>query len=165
MILETERLYLRYFILEDAPRMSEYRNKMEVARYQSWYRYSERRAYKRIKELIAKDNFYTPGTDYHFAIVLKETDQIIGDVFSDIVNKKTFMMGYTLDSLYWSKGYASEMVSAFMDYMHNVYHFEKVMCYAYEDNVKSTRLLERLGFEKFESSKFFGDVGYMKKLG
>lgn len=36
MILETERLYLRQLQLDDAKRMSEYRNKPEVAQYQSW---------------------------------------------------------------------------------------------------------------------------------
>ena len=36
MILETERLYLRYLEEADALRMSEYRSKPEVAQYQSW---------------------------------------------------------------------------------------------------------------------------------
>lgn len=164
MILETERLYLRRFVLEDAKRMSEYRNKEEVAKYQSWNTYSERKAQSRIKKLMKTDEFYKPRVDYHFAIVLKETDEIIGDIFTDILNERTFMLGYTLDSLYWSKGYASEMVGAFIEYMHTEYHFKKVMCYAYANNERSVRLLNRLGFEKFDESSFFGDVGYIKKI-
>lgn len=41
MILETERLYLRYLEEADALRMSEYRSKPEVAQYQSWTSYSQ----------------------------------------------------------------------------------------------------------------------------
>lgn len=164
MIIETDRLYLRKFNLNDASRMSEYRNKSEVAKYQSWHTYSERRAIKRIKELMNKDEFYLPHNDYHLAIVLKETDVIIGDIFVDVINKTTFMLGYTLDSVYWGKGYASEMVNAFIEYMHKEFHFNKVMAYAYTRNIKSINLLKRLGFEKFDESSFFGDVGYMKEL-
>ena len=164
MIIETDRLYLRKFNLDDAKRMSEYRNKSEVAKYQSWHTYSERRAIRRIKELMKKDEFYLPHNDYHLAIVLKETDVIIGDIFVDVVNKTSFMLGYTLDSVYWGKGYASEMVSVFIEYMHKEYDFKKVMAYAYTNNVRSIKLLERLGFKQFDKSSFFGDVGYAKKL-
>lgn len=165
MILETKRLYLRRFVLEDAPRMSEYRNKPEVAKYQSWYRYSQRRAYNRIKELMRIEEFHKPKVDYHYAIVLKETNEIIGDLFTDIRNERTFMLGYTLDSPYWSKGYASEMVDAFITFMKETYHFKRVMCYAYANNERSIRLLERLGFDKFDESKLYGDVGYIKIIG
>ncbi len=164
MIIETDRLYLRKFNLDDATRMSEYRNKSEVAKYQSWHTYSERRAIRRIKELMKKDEFYLPHNDYHLAIVLKETNVIIGDIFVDVINKTTFMLGYTLDSVYWRQGYASEMVSAFIDYMHDEHNFTNVMAYAYTRNVKSIKLLERLGFKQFDESSFFGDVGYMKNL-
>ena len=164
MIIETNRLYLRKFVLEDASRMSEYRNKKEVAKYQSWHTYSVRRATRRIKELMRKEEFYLPHNDYHLAIVLKQTDEIIGDIFVDVINKTTFMLGYTLDSVYWGKGHASEMVGAFIDYMHKEHNFHKVMAYAYTSNEKSIRLLERLGFVQFDQSSFFGDVGYMKKI-
>lgn len=164
MILQTDRLYLRKFVEEDAKRMSEYRSKKEVAKFQSWQSYSEGRAKRRIKHLLKIKEFYKPGVDYHFAIVLKENDEIIGDIFIDVLNVHTFVIGYTLDSFYWSLGYASEMVSAFIEYMHINYHFEKVMAYAYKDNMRSRKLLERLGFLLFQSSKYYDDVGYIKLL-
>lgn len=164
MILETERLYLRRFQIEDAYRMHEYRDKPEVSKYQSWHHYSLKDAQKRIMQLQKITEFHHPHTDYHFAIVLKENDMLIGDIFAEIVNHHTFVLGYTLDSPYWSYGYATEMVSAFIEYMRDHYDFHKVICYAYKENKRSIRLLERLGFIKFNDSFFYRDVGYMKRI-
>ena len=40
MIKETPRLYIRHLLERDANRLVEYRNKEEVARYQSWDHYT-----------------------------------------------------------------------------------------------------------------------------
>lgn len=164
MILETKRLYLRTFFLADASRMSEYRNKPEVAHYQSWKHYTIKDAIKRIQYCQKITEYNRPKTDYHLAIIQKEQDVLIGDLFVEIINPSSFTLGYTLDSLYWSKGYALEIVQAFLYYMKETYHFKKVICYVYNDNVKSIQLLKKLGFEKFDESYFYGDSGYMKKL-
>ena len=52
MILETPRLYLRHFKEEDAFRLSEYRNKKEVAYYQTWNKYSILDAKRRIAHCL-----------------------------------------------------------------------------------------------------------------
>jgi ribosomal-protein-alanine N-acetyltransferase len=163
MILETDRLYLRHLQQEDAIRMVEYRNKPEVARYQSWEEYSKEDAKKRIQhcQMLKKDD--QPCTDYHLAIVKKD-DYMIGDLFVEIVNRKIFVLGYTLDSDYWSQGYATEIVESFLQYMKNQYGFQKVICYVYPDNKKSIQLLKRLGFMKFEESYYYNDQGYIKKI-
>lgn len=163
MILETERLYLRTLSQDDAWRMSEYRNKAEVAKYQSWKRYSYEDAKRRIAECQRITVYDRPKTDYHLAITLKD-HMMIGDLFVEIVNKNVFVLGYTFDSLYWNQGYAYEMVSAFLAYMKKTYHMKKVICYVYQDNVRSIHLLKKLGFYQFDKSYFYDDVGYLKKL-
>ena len=42
--IETQRLIIRELDMSDAKRLSEYRNKREVAYYQSWWRYSYNKA-------------------------------------------------------------------------------------------------------------------------
>lgn len=163
-ILETPRLYLRCLQLTDAMRMSEYRSKKEVAHYQSWKKYSVKDATKRIQQCLKFTSFYLPKTNYHLAVILKDNDIMIGDLFVDVVNEKVFVLGYTLDSVYWSKGYGSEIVEAFCQYMKETYHFQKVICYVYKDNQQSIHLLKKLQFHQFEESYFYHDVGYMKYL-
>ena len=164
MILETERLYLRHFVMSDARRLAEYRSKPEVMEYQSWDHYTLQDAQDRILYLIQRQEFHKPKTDYHLAIILKETQTLIGDLFVEIVNRRIFVLGYTFDSDYWSHGYATEMVSAFIQYMKETFGFKKVICYAYIDNVRSIRLLQRLHFMKFDESYYYNDVGYIKKI-
>ena len=89
---------------------------------------------------------------------------MIGDLFIDVANEKAFVLGYTLDSEYWSKGYGSEMVGAFCQYMKENYQFQKVICYVYKDNKRSIHLLKKLQFHKFDESYFYHDEGYIKKL-
>ncbi|MCI9092399.1 MAG: GNAT family N-acetyltransferase [Coprobacillus sp.] len=164
MILETERLYLRQLEVSDAPYMSEYRNKEEVAQYQSWDHYSLEDALRRIQQCQLIKNYNQPKTDYHLGIVLKDTHILIGDLFIEIINKKVFVLGYTFNSCYWKQGYATEMISAFLNYMKETYQFKKVICYVYVDNTNSIKLLKRLGFTKFDESYYYNDVGYIKKL-
>ena len=164
MILETERLYLRTLEINDAIRMSQYRNKPEVAQFQSWKSYSIEDAMKRIEQCLKIDDYHQPRTDYHLAIISKEHNQMIGDLFVDVVNKRVFCLGYTLDSDYWSQGFAFEIVDAFLKYMKEEYHFQKAICYAYYDNVRSKNLLRKLGFIKFEESYYYGDEGFVKRL-
>ena len=96
--------------------------------------------------------------------IVSEENKMIGDLFVEVVNRKIFVFGYTLDSAYWSQGYATEIVTAFCDYMKNEQKFKKVLCYVYNDNVRSKKLLRRLHFVKFDESYYYDDEGYMKKL-
>jgi len=163
MILETPRLYLRHFTLDDAQRLSEYRNKKEVAKYQTWNKYSYRDAKKRIHYCLKHQNIEERG-NYQFAIILKENNKLIGDLFVEIDKSRSFVLGYTFDSDYWGKGYASEMITFFLEYMKEIYHFEKVICYVYKNNTRSLHLLKKLGFEKFSESYFYDDEGYVRIL-
>ena len=163
MILETDRLYLRYLCVEDATRMSEYRQKKEVAKYQSWKKYTENMAKRRIEECMNIKELNQVKTNYHLAIIKKSNNCMIGDLFVEVLNKKVFLLGYTLDSLEWSQGYASEMVGAFINFMFYQYSFEKVLCYVYKKNIRSRHLLEKLGFHQFEESYLYNDVGYSLK--
>lgn len=163
-ILETPRLYLRRLQWDDAKRMSEYRQKKEVAYYQSWKKYSVKDASKRIEQCLKINSLSQPKTNYHLAVILKENDVMIGDLFIDVANEKAFVLGYTLDSEYWSKGYGSEMVGAFCQYMKENYQFQKVICYVYKDNKRSIHLLKKLQFCKFDESYFYHDEGYIKRL-
>lgn len=163
MILETSRLYLRHFKEEDAQRLSEYRNKKEVAYYQTWNKYSYLDAKRRINHCLKNPDIKDKG-NYQFAIILKDNETLIGDLFVETNKSKSFVLGYTLDSDYWNKGIATEMVTAFLEYMKEELQYQKVICYVYKDNERSLHLLKKLGFKKFSESYFYDDEGYVKVL-
>lgn len=163
LILSTNRLYLRTLQDNDAKTLATYRSKKEVKEYQSWETYTLQDAKYRIKQckhLKQLDHLYS---DYHLAIIQSCNHIMIGDLFVQILSKDTFTLGYTLDSQYWNKGYAYEIIEAFLNHMKTL-SFKKVLCYVYDDNIRSIRLLKKLGFVKFEESYVYDDLGYKKYL-
>ena len=162
-MIETKRLIIRSFKMDDAVALARYRSKKEVARYQSWHYYSLKRAKKRVEYCINHPYLGRVG-NYQLAIELKSNHQLIGDLFIDVENKSTFTIGYTLDSIYWSNGYAFEALEAFFRYQKEVYQFKKVYAHVYQDNERSLRLLKRLGFTPYHKSYFYKDVSLYKNL-
>jgi Acetyltransferases, including N-acetylases of ribosomal proteins len=162
-MIETRRLLIRDFKIEDATTLASYRSKKEVAYYQSWNSYSLKKAQKRIAYCL-KNPFKPKIGNYQLAIELKQEGKLIGDLFVEIKDYQTFILGYTLDSDYWSKGYALEAIKAFLTYQKEENHFKKVICHVYQDNVRSLRLLKKLGFIPYRKSYFYHDVSLYKEL-
>ncbi|MBO6047661.1 MAG: GNAT family N-acetyltransferase [Erysipelotrichaceae bacterium] len=161
IVIETERLQIRTLDESDAPRMAEYRNKREVKQYQSWRHYSVRDAKKLIR-MINKYPFRGERYDMmQYAVDIKG-GIMIGDLHITMTGKRSFMIGYTFDSLYWHHGYARESVAALIDYMVANYPIKKVLAYIMTYNEASRRLLLDLGFEKFDESKFLREESYQK---
>ena len=71
MIKETPRLYIRHLLERDANRLVEYRNKEEVARYQSWAHYTYDEAIVRIMEFILHRDYISSMKDCHMAVFAK----------------------------------------------------------------------------------------------
>lgn len=163
MKIETERLLINNLTLEDAKAFSNYRNKEEVAKYQSWDSYSLKKAIKRI-EYCLKNPFNGELGNYQIGIYLKDTKQLIGDLFIEVSSKTTITLGYTLDSLYWSNGYAYEALEALFNYLKANYAFKICLCHVYEENTRSINLLKKHDFIFIHKSWFYQDLLYRKKL-
>ena len=118
-MIEADRIKIQAISLQDIARFSEYRDKEEVAEYQSWDEYPIEKAKQRITYCI-KHPFHGKRGNYQLGIYLKDENYLIGDLFIEIDGHTTFTLGYTLDSLYWSKGYASEALEAILQYMYNI---------------------------------------------
>lgn len=162
-MIEAKRIVIQSLSLQDSERFSEYRDKEEVAKYQSWDDYSIEKAKRRIT-YCNKHPFQGKVGNYQLGIYLKENDYLIGDLYIEIDGHTTFTLGYTLDSPYWSKGYASEALEAILQYMQEEYRFKICLCHVYEDNNRSIKLLTRHGFDKIHKSWFYQDVLYRKML-
>lgn len=162
-MIETQRLLIDEFTLEDAEALSGYRCKEEVSYYQSWNHYPLVKAKKRIEYCIKNPFRGQPG-NYQLAVRLRESRALIGDYFLEVHNSSKITLGYTFDSEYWSHGYATESLRALLEYLKTTYQFKTVYCHVYSDNERSLRLLENNGFKEYEHSSFMGDVGYRKDL-
>lgn len=149
MKLETKRLVLEKLEMKHAKAFYSYRSDAETNKYQGWIPYALEDCQHFIKNRIAKE-FNETGTWYQFAIVLQESNQMIGDFGVHFLDGDTHQVeiGCTINKKYHRKGYAKEAVSAVIN--HLFYNLQKHRISASVDplNTASIRLMERLGFRK-----------------
>ncbi|MDD8049127.1 MAG: GNAT family N-acetyltransferase [Thomasclavelia sp.] len=162
-MIETKRLIIRELKKEDALRFSEYRNKPEVSKYQSWNHYPVLKAKWRIR-YTSEHPLKNEIGNYQLGIYLKDSDLLIGDIFVQIEKENSFSIGYTLDNDYWHQGYAFEAISVFLSYMHDVLSLNKCVAHVYQANVASIMLLKKLGFYEKTRSQQFQDIYFIKEL-
>ena len=119
MIIETERLLLRPFQEGDEEDVFEYLNEPAVNCFASMKLHSLEEAREEVLKRSSE-------TEYYFAIVLKESGKVIGeidaypepaDVHGADSEMDTFSPCWMLNKAYHGKGYAYEAAYAFFDYL------------------------------------------------
>lgn len=151
MIIETERLILRPFSENDAEDVFEYLKQPAVNCFASMKLSS-------IEEAKAEMKKRSCETEYYFAIVLKETGKVIGEIdaypetgepHSDKnVVRDTFSPCWMLNGNYQGKGYAYEAAHAFFDYLFKQKNARRIYAYTEDYNLSSQRLCEKLGMRR-----------------
>ena len=147
-MIETQRLVLRPFVEGDANDLYEYLNKPIVRCFEDMKVNSIEEAEKAVLER-AKDG------EYYFAITLKESGKVIGEIFAFPEGyshpsgaRDTFSPCWMLNSKYHGKGYAYEAAKACFDYLFNQKGARRLYAYTEDYNIVSQRLCERLGMRK-----------------
>ena len=116
--IETERLLLRRFSVDDAEAM--YRNwasDPEVTKFLTWSAHSSAEATRALLETWV--SAYEHDNYYQWAIVLKDNgDEPIGSISAVGMNDDIDMIhiGYCIGRSWWHRGIMSEALKAVMDY-------------------------------------------------
>ena len=160
--ISTERLQIRILMMEDKKDFFSYRSLPEVYKYQSW----QPKDIKESEDFINKNdvsNLNIPNKWLQLAICLK-TKQLIGDIGIHFLEDKLQVeIGYTLSPLYQGKGYAIEAVKSVVNYLFIQLQKHRIIASVDPDNIKSIKLLEKLGLRKeahFIKSFQIGDKWY-----
>jgi RimJ/RimL family protein N-acetyltransferase len=91
----------------------------------------------------------SPGEWFQFAVVLKGTEQLIGDCgLKTEEGERQAEIGVTFAREHQGKGYASEAVSRLLDYAFGDLEMHRVVAIADRQNAPSVALLERLGMRR-----------------
>ena len=152
--LETERLILRPFRMEDAQAMYEgWASDPEVTRFLTWDPHKDIETTKAILAKWLKE--YEKPERLNFAIELKENGKLIGGI--DIVGylggvSGTPVIGYNLSKEYWRKGYMTEACRCVLDHLFSL-GYEQVRIDAFKDNVASKRVIEKCGGVYLETTE------------
>ncbi len=86
--------------------------------------------------------------DAHIAVSLKEDKSLIGMLFYLFEAPDTYSIGWNFNARYEGKGYASESVKAFIQYLFTEKNARRLYAYVEEDNYRSQKLCGRLGMRK-----------------
>ncbi len=136
-----------------------YRRDPEVCRYQSF----EPESLEDVEKFIASlqsNAFDTPGLWFQFAIRIKETGLLVGDLGTHVLvgDPRQTEIGFTLAPAFQGRGYATEAVTGILSYLFGPIHKHRVFASVDPRNAPSIALLERVGMRKeahFRKSLWF----------
>lgn len=150
MFLHTQRLLIRNFAPSDLEPFFAYRNDPQVAKYQGWslpYTREKSKAF-----IVEMKDIHAPkqGQWLQLALELKENGALVGDVAFCIKedDARQALIGFTIASAYWQKGFATEALTALLDYLFEDIDLHRVTADCDVENVGSWKTLEKLGFRR-----------------
>jgi len=146
--IETERLLLRPFTLDDVPDVVEYAKDIDVYRWtlNIPHPYSDKHAREYIASCLEK---YEKREAFDLAIASKETGRVIGGIgFPNVdLENVNAEIGYCLGKPYWGNGYTTEAAKAIIQYGFEEMGLERIYGKCFAGNDRSSRVLEKAGMK------------------
>ena len=155
--IETERLLLRRFTVDDAQEFFQnVTSDLEVNRFLTWQLHE---TVEDTKTLLSEwTKRYESPERYCWAIVLKETGQIVGTIAAPTVKNRieTVEVTYCIGSKWWGQGIVPEALKNVMKYFFEEIQANRIEAGFDANNPKSGRVMEKVGMKK---------EGFMRQAG
>lgn len=156
-MLETDRLILRRFTIEDASDMFQnWASDPEVTKYLTWPTHTD---LDQTEDVITRWEDETIDNDvYQWAIELKEIGQVIGCISAVGMNEKvqSVEIGYCIGKEFWRKGYTSEALAEVMRFFFDEVGANRVEARCDVHNTNSAKVMEKCGM-KYEGTSEASD--------
>lgn len=165
--IETERLILRMFKYTDDENMLKYW--ISDIKIQSLYSEPVYSTKQEVKELLDKYiSSYKKNDYYRWAIILKDTDECIGQIAYFLVDSNNHFaeIEYCIGSLFQRKGFATEATKAVIQYGFDKMNLHKVQICHKSINIPSHKVIEKCGlvYEGTLRHFFYQDGEYIDRL-
>lgn len=146
IILQTPRLILRQFTLEDAGLLLALNSNPEVLKYlHEPLLETEEQALHIINTIILPQYKNNLG---RWAIHIKSSNEFIGWCgLKYLAELNEIDLGYRLMQPFWGKGYAFEAAKHTVDYGFNQLHLKTIVGRAHIENTASLKILEKTGMQ------------------
>lgn len=144
IILETERLFLREFTLQDGQLLFDLNNNPEVIKYVHEPKPVLTEMDSILENIILPQyRLYNHG---RWAVHLKNTKEFIGWCGLKFVTEKNEIdIGYRFLQPHWGYGYATESATATINYGFNTLHLKRITAKAHIENIASQNVLLKCG--------------------
>jgi RimJ/RimL family protein N-acetyltransferase len=141
--LETDRLILRMWRLEDFEPYAKMCADPEIMRYLGGRTFDRLEAWRHMAFIVGHWDLLGYG---HFAVEEKSSGKFAGRIgFLNPAGWPAFEIGWTLGSEFWGKGYATEGARRALQYAFNELDKDHVISLIHPENKASIRVAERLG--------------------
>lgn len=162
IVIETERLILRPWAIDDLDDFFEYASVPGVGERAGWAHHENKeKSLEILKRFIEEKKT--------FAIVYKENNKAIGSLgvekygaeekLSEFFDYQGREIGFVLAKDYWGKGLMPEAVKAVADYLFNKLNYDFLTCGYYDFNNQSKRVQEKVGFKPYRKLNFDTRMG------
>lgn len=146
--LETERLILRRFVVEDAQAMYDnWASDPEVTRFLTWPPHGS----VEITSMLLADwvKQYENDAYYQWGIELKETGEVIGSISVVTLNEsvESADVGYCIGKAYWGRGIMPEALRAVIKYLFEEVGLNRIAACHDVNNPKSGRVMDKAGMK------------------
>ena len=151
-MIETKRLLLRKFVIEDADAMfRNWTSDKEVTKFLTWPVYTSLDT--AIHILNEWTTSYEKPDFYQWAIVPKDINEPIGSISVVSTNEKTQMaeIGYCIGRSWWNQGITSEALRAVIDFMFDQVGANRIQAKHDVNNPHSGLVMKKCGM-KYEGT-------------
>lgn len=146
--LETERLVLRKFSLEDVEDMfNNWANDDLVTEHLSWPTHKDIDVTNKVLKTWVES--YEQEDTYLWAITLKENNMVVGSIGVVDLDQRheACSIGYCIGRAFWGKGITTEAFKVVLEFLLNDVGFERVQAYHHTNNPASGKVMEKSGLQ------------------
>lgn len=161
MEIETKRLNLREFTMEDWPEVLAYQSD---PRYQRYYPITERtpEEAQEFVRMFLDQQQEQPRRKYQLAAIHKTSNKLIGNCGIRMKTADALQadIGYEFSPEHWGKGYATEAAQAMVHFGFTNFHLHRIWSWCLAENRGSVRVLEKLGMQlegRLRENEYFKD--------
>jgi RimJ/RimL family protein N-acetyltransferase len=158
-VIETKRLLLRPYVIEDWAHVHTYAAVPEFSRFEVWGPNSVEDTKRFIGECIASMSEH-PILGYQLAVVVREADRLIGGC--TLKRKKAEIqeafLGYAIHPDFQCRGYATEAGAALVEFGFNSLGLVRIYAECNTQNIASRRVMEKLGMRMVSVRKNHEEV-------
>jgi [ribosomal protein S5]-alanine N-acetyltransferase len=147
--LETERLLLRDFRLEDEAGIYEYASDPQVVRFADWGPSDISTIRANLRRRL-EDQESWPRDSIEVAVELRRNSCLIGIMRITVLDhtNRTADFGYTFNRRYWNHGYATEGTRTLLHLAFSSLDLHRVWATCDVRNHASSRVMEKLGIRR-----------------
>jgi RimJ/RimL family protein N-acetyltransferase len=147
MVLESPRLILREFVVDDWHSVHQYARDVDVVKFMHWGPNSEDDT-KAYLDYIMTAQRQQPRRIYEFAVILKHDGLLIGGAGLHLEKYSQASLGYCFNKQFWGQGLATETVRSLCEYGFNALQLHRTFATCRTENRASARVMEKLGMKR-----------------